>query len=168
MKLKIGKKSGLRYFSYDDIQSWKPCYDPAKYIPITWHGTAVDVLDMKEVPVEDRFWVIVRSEIISERTMRLFAVWCARQVQHLMTDQRSLDALDVAERYAHGKATKEELDAARAAAWAAAGAAARDEEWAAARAAAWDAAWDAACAAQVAKLREMVIAEALERKGGGK
>ena len=44
-----------------------------------------------------------------------------------MTDQRSLDALDVAERYANGQATDEELAAARDAAWAAA----------------WDAAWDA-------------------------
>lgn len=44
---------------------------------------------------------------------RLFAVWCARKVQHLMTDQRSVDALDVAERYARGGATDDELAAAR-------------------------------------------------------
>jgi hypothetical protein len=47
------------------------------------------------------------------REWRLFAVWCARQVQHLMTDPRSIAALDVAERYARGEATDEELDAAR-------------------------------------------------------
>lgn len=38
-----------------------------------------------------------------------FAVWCVRRVEHLMTDQRSLDALNVAERYAKGDATQEEL-----------------------------------------------------------
>ncbi len=52
-----------------------------------------------------------------------------------MEDQRSKDALNVAERFANGEATEEERDAARAAAGAAAGAAA----WAAA----WDSAWDA-------------------------
>ena len=47
---------------------------------------------------------------------RLFAVWCARRVQHLMKDERSLHALDVVERYARGEAADAELDAAEAAA----------------------------------------------------
>ena len=72
------------------------------------------------------------------RVWRLYAVWCARQVQYLMTDQRSLNALDVAERHANGQATDKELSAAwddakdawddakdARVAWAAAGAAAR-------------------------------------------
>ena len=49
-----------------------------------------------------------------EREKRLFAVWCARQVQHLMTDPRSLAALDVVERFANGQASLEELGAAAA------------------------------------------------------
>lgn len=44
------------------------------------------------------------------RELRLFAVRCARAVQHLLKDKRSLDAIDVAERYANGQATDEELD----------------------------------------------------------
>ena len=67
------------------------------------------------------------------REMRLYAVWCARQVQHLMTDPRSLAALDVAERHANGQATDEEL----AEAWAASRAASRAASWAASRAASW-------------------------------
>ena len=90
-----------------------------------------------------------------DREWRLFAVWCARQVQHLMTDERSIKALDVAERFANGEATEEELIAARAAAWAAAEAAwaAGAAAWAAARAAAWaaaEAAWAAGAAAEAA------------------
>ena len=72
-----------------------------------------------------------------DREIRLYAVWCARQVQHLMTDKRSIDALDVSERFAIGLATDSELNAARAAASAAARAAAS---------ATWDATWDAASA----------------------
>lgn len=41
-----------------------------------------------------------------------FAIWCARQVQHLVIDEHSVNALDVAERYLDGDATLEELKAA--------------------------------------------------------
>ena len=96
MKLKRGKKSGLAYFSIADIRAWEPCYDPKRYIPEDWRGTSVDVLKDERIPPADRLWVVLRTEIVSERVMRLFAVWCARQVQHLMTDKRSTDAIDVA------------------------------------------------------------------------
>jgi hypothetical protein len=85
-----------------------------------------------------------------------------------MRDERSRDALVVAERYANGEARDKERaaawDAARAAlaALAAARAAAWDARaaaWAAAdaaaEAAAWDAAWDAARAAQTAHFIEI-------------
>ena len=104
--------------------------------------------------LDDALWCL-RAVDGHQKEMRLYAVDCARSVQHLMTDQRSITAIDVAERHAYGLATDAELDAARAAAWAAARdaardaawAAARDAAWAAARAAAWDAAWAAARAA---------------------
>jgi len=100
-----------------------------------------------------------------DREIRLYAVWCARQVQHLMTDQRSIDALDVAERYANGLATENELDIARAAAWDAARDAEWDAEWDAARDAEW-----AVGAAQEVKFREMFcdIEKILEVQYGGK
>jgi hypothetical protein len=82
-------------------------------------------------------WVATRPDVLSDRELRLFAVWCARQVQHLMTDPRSVAAIDVAERYANGEATDADLDAA----WSAASGAA----WAAVGAgyAAWAAVWAA-------------------------
>ena len=78
--------------------------------------------------LDDALWCC-RAEPDRAKEWRLFAVWCARQVQHLMTDPRSITALDVAERYAHGRATDEELSTA--------GDAARDAAWAAAWAADW-------------------------------
>ena len=109
-------------------------------------------------------WALERTGYNDERTLRLLTVWCARQVEHLMTDPRSRAALDVAERYANGLATREELAAAREAAWEAAWAPAWEAAWAAAGTAAGTAAWAAAGAAagaavwakQAARIREVV------------
>ena len=91
---------------------------------------------LKSNGLDDALWAC-RTAPEHNREWRLYAVWCARQVQGLMQDPRSIAALDVAERHAEGQATDEELDAAWAAAWAAARDAARDAAWAAA----WEQWW---------------------------
>lgn len=100
--------------------------------------------------LDDALWCL-RAEPQHAAIWRLYAVHCARRVQHLMQDPRSLAALDVAERHATGGATDEELaaarTAARGAAWASARDAAGETAWAAAQATAWRAARDAAWAA---------------------
>ena len=102
---------------------------------------------------EDALWCL-RAVPDCDKEARLYAVWCARQVQHLMTDPRSLSAPDVAERHANGEATDQELAAAcvaaSAAAWSAASAAAWSAAEAAARDAASVAAWYAAMSAAAA------------------
>ena len=121
--------------------------------------------------LDDALWCL-RAVEGRDREIRLYAVWCARQVQHLLKDPRSLDALDVAERYANGEATRDELSAAwaaaRVAAWTAARVAARaaadavDATRAAARAAAADAvdaARDAAWYAAGDEMRQRQEAE---------
>ena len=109
-------------------------------------------------------WVATRPGVLDDRTLRLFAVFCARSVEHLLTDQRSRDAIDVAERHASGLASDKELAASNAAAWDAAwgaayaaSAAARDAAWGATWAAAWYAAWDAARERQASWLREHCV-----------
>jgi hypothetical protein len=102
-----------------------------------------------KVKPEWLIWVATRPGVLTDRDLRLFAVFCARQVEYLMADDRSRHALDVAERFANGHATKSELDAASASAsastaasaatyaasaYAASADAARAAAWAAARA----------------------------------
>ena len=106
--------------------------------------------------IDDALWAC-RAEPQHAKEWRLFAVWCARQVEHLMDDPRSVAAINVAERFAHGMATQTELAAAGDAAWAAAWVAARAAAWVAAGDAAWAAAGDAARdAAQTSKFLEIV------------
>ena len=150
------------------IRAHGPCADGWKKLLAHLGKTQADdqPLDLLTIldsnGLDDALWCL-RAMPEHNKHWRLYAVWCARQVQHLMTDARSIAALDVAERHANGQASDQELDAARdaarAAAWDAAWDAARDAARAAARAAAWAAAWaaarDAAWDAQAARLREV-------------
>jgi hypothetical protein len=97
--------------------------------------------------LEDALWCL-RAEPQHAAIWRLYAVRTARRVQHLMTDQRSLHALDVAEAHAWGRATDTELADAYVAASAAAAAA--YAAYAATRAASASAASAAAAAAYAA------------------
>lgn len=132
----------------EDIRAKKPCYDPIKYLPENWSGTLLDILDIKGCRFDDRLWVV--TWFLSDKLNRLFAVYCARQALALIKnpDPRSVKACEVAERFALGKATENELAAdSRAAAMAAAMDAAWSAAWAATRAAGRYAAWSAAWAA---------------------
>ena len=122
------------------VRDFNPCYDPVKYLPENWEGTAIDILNVTGCPAEDRLWVVLRKEFLSDKSLRLFAVWCARQALAIPGNESEVcsNTCDVAERYANGEAT--------------------DEELAAARAAAWAAAWAAARAAQIEKLKEFLLA----------
>lgn len=128
------------------IRAHKPCHDG--WTKLLKHTGLKPDDDKTPVPILtildsngllDAIWCL-RAVEGKDREIRLFSVWCARQVQHLMTDPRSVEALDVAERYANGQASDTELA----------------DAWDAASSAAWDAAWDAAQASQEVKFREMV------------
>lgn len=133
----------------ETIREFSPCYDPKKVgIPEDetlsikeWIEKYRDIVKNKE----DIVWLVCRKEFMTNKDQRLFAVWCARESFKLQesVDQRSIDCVDIAERFANGEASQEELEsaarsAARSAAWAA-----RSAAWAA-WAAPWAAAWAAA------------------------
>jgi len=90
--------------------------------------------------IDDAIWCLHALPETEDWRVRLFAVACADQVKHLMTDKRSIAALDVSRRYALGFATIDELSMAYAAAYYAATDAARGTAYAAARGTAYAAA----------------------------
>ena len=90
---------------------------------------------------------------LTDRKRHEFALACARRVQHLMRDPRSVAALDTRERWLRGEATDAEMAAALDAAWAASAAA---RAASAAADAAWDAAWATERAWQRAELERML------------
>jgi hypothetical protein len=142
------------------IRAHEPCEDGWKKLLRHLGKTRADdeplplrvILDSNGL--DDALWCL-RAVPDCDREARLYAVWCARQVQHLMTDPRSIAALNVAERHAKGLATDDELAAAADAAGAAALSAAADAAWAAAWEAAGTAAWAAALDAAGAAARSV-------------
>ena len=111
----------------------------------------VTILDSNGL--DDALWCL-HAVTGHDREIRLYAVACARDVQHLMTDPRSMQALEIAEKFALGEASEEEL----ADAWEAAWEAAREAAWEAARVAAWADAWaseNEAASEEIRKKREI-------------
>ena len=109
-------------------------------------------------------WLLTHVGCDEPKLFQIYACWCVRntpladgrKVWDLLTDERSKNAVVVAERFSCGEATEQERAAAWAAARDAAGDAAWDAAWAATGAAAGAAAWAAARAAQSNKLRELI------------
>ena len=141
------------------IRSFNPCYNPTEIsIPDGESLTVLEWIEKYQNQVKNKeniIWLICRKEFMSDRNIRLFAVWCARKALKLIPepDPRSIIACDISEKFANDKATKQELfaawSAARFAAWSAA---AKSVAWSAAwsaagSAAAWPAAWPAAWSA---------------------
>ena len=61
-------------------------------------------------------WVAIRAGVLTDRELHEFSLYCAESVKHLMTDERSLNALVVKRKWLDGEATDEELSTARSAA----------------------------------------------------
>lgn len=57
-------------------------------------------------------WLATRRGVLTDRELHEFAWWCAQQVEHLLTDERSRNALKIKRLWLDGKATDEEIDAA--------------------------------------------------------
>ena len=107
------------------IREHDPCADGWKKLLKTLGKTQADAEPislgaiLESNGLDDAIWCLRTIEGY-DKEIRHFAIECARDVQYLMQDARSLHALDVAERYINGYATQSELGDAVAAAVAAA------------------------------------------------
>ena len=133
----------------------------ARIAAIKNEWTALDVLNLPDVSVEDKFWSVLREEFIDVPILHEFACRCAEYALSFVKspDPRSIAAIEAKRKWLRGEITDVELYAARVAARVAA----RDAAWAAAQvvaraasAAARDDARDAAREHEVEILRELL------------
>ena len=130
----------------------------ARIAAIRNEWTALDVLNLPDVSVQDKFWSVLREEFIEAPILHEFACRCAEYALSFVegSDPRSIAAIEAKRKWLRGEITDAELAAACDAAWdaahdaamyaarIAARVAAQDVAWVIARVIAQDAAWAAA------------------------
>jgi hypothetical protein len=96
------------------IREFKPYNDPSKVI--TDENEELPIKDWvqkyrKVVHAKNILWLLLRKEFLSEKDLRLFAIWCARETLKLVEnpDERIVEACNVAEKFANGEATQKDL-----------------------------------------------------------
>jgi len=132
-------------FDLAKLRSLGLCYDPSKYLPKSWNGTVVDILEHADIPSQDKLWAVCHEDFLSARLLRRFAIAQAKTCRKHVNNKVEFDRiLRVCRRYADGDATNDELAAAESAAEEAANSA---TYWAAYWATYWAAYWAADSAA---------------------
>ena len=102
------------YTTLNDIRAFNPCKEGWKTLLKSLGKTKADDEPLSLLQVlssnglSDTLWCFGVVDDF-EKEKRLLAVAFAREVQHLIKDETLLSALDVAERYAYGLLTEQEL-----------------------------------------------------------
>jgi len=96
------------------IRSFGPCYDPLS-IGIddsevktvrNWIIKYMDVVKSKQDIIcgadcaSHIFWLLCRKDFMSDRDLRLFSIWCIREIFKYRMDEKNVEVCDVAEEYA--------------------------------------------------------------------
>jgi hypothetical protein len=109
------------HITLEDLKAWDACYlhdgrDDLLRALFIKPVSVIDLLTRTDggwagVSLQDRLWVVLRSDVLSDRILRLFACNCAERALARMPnpDPRSVQAVAVARRFALGQATSEEL-----------------------------------------------------------
>jgi hypothetical protein len=62
----------MKTFTYQDVMNLFPCYSPGKFASPDWSGTALDILNMHNIPHKDQMWVVLRDMALKPETINAF------------------------------------------------------------------------------------------------
>ena len=120
----------MKTVTVEQFKSFRPCWLEtaegrekfARIAAIKNEWTALDVLNLPDVSVQDKFWSVLREEFIEAPILHEFACRCDEYALSFAEspDPRSIAAIKAKRKWLRGEITDAELYAARAAAWAAA------------------------------------------------
>ena len=118
----MGMEEGMKYrASLDQVMAWRPCdeYSREDIKKLFGRRKYVDVgyILSLDIPSADKIWACCHKEMFPTKTLRLLACDFAQHVlKYFETeypdDKRPRNAIKVVRRYANGKATEQERDAA--------------------------------------------------------
>jgi hypothetical protein len=97
----------IRQFT-SDVDLLNILKDDNEILPIKeWVEKYINKISLNEI-----LWILLRDNFLSEKDLRIFGIWCAREALKLIEspDIRSVIACNVSEQYANGNATSEELE----------------------------------------------------------
>jgi len=147
----------MKNVTVNEFIKFHPCYSEEEIMEIAGEKTewtALDVLNLEQVPIDDRLWAVIREEFIEAPILHEFACRCAERVLSRIKnpDPRLIKAIEAKRAWLLGKISDEELDAAREDSWDAA----REDSWDAATYAVWSAATYAEMSWQIEELKRML------------
>ena len=97
----------------EQLRRWGACYTDKKIAELVPEDglTPLEVAAL-DIPKKDRMWVLLREDVIPARALRLLACGWAEDacLRTGWNDERSLNAIAVARRFAVGEATEAEDD----------------------------------------------------------
>ena len=116
-------------YSIKDILDFNPCEKYTKeYLRELFESVGCkktmpikNIFDV-DIPVDDLMWLIFREDFIQEKELHYFAIWCFENIaqkiweKYYPDDTHPQDAIRIKKLWLEGKATDDELAAARAAA----------------------------------------------------
>jgi len=79
------------------------------YLVHNWEGSVVDFIENEDIPFNERLSIVIDYELISPKLLRLFSIWCARQVLKFTHARIISELLDTAEDFAYGRIDRETL-----------------------------------------------------------
>ena len=99
----------MKTYSVRELSAVHESFDFSIFLGTQWTGTLVDFLQVSTI--FDIIKIKVATHFIDDENNRLFAVWCARKaIASIGFYQSSLsDALNIAESYAKGSASQQEV-----------------------------------------------------------
>jgi hypothetical protein len=69
-----------------DILACHPCYSPTKWAEQAWRGTIEDLFEAKQVPLQDRVWLILQLHKTDRKLLVDFANYCAKEAEKYPDD----------------------------------------------------------------------------------
>ena len=110
-KISIGREwTMLDTICYLDVVKENEVF-ATQFLSDEWNGTILDLLNMEHYTDQDKLEVFLTERFCSQVVLRLFMVNCSRlALRMLKTEHRVLSsACDIAELFAHGNSTAEEV-----------------------------------------------------------